>query len=93
MARVATRASSTATVARTFQSAGGRNFPVPSTAAHSQKGEEKIALTSRLENLLYAELDAALEARQLTDFWLVVPAGARYARANPDSEKRGKLWT
>ena len=47
-------------VAQTFQSAGRRNFPVPSTTAHSQKGDQKVALTSRLENLLYTELDAAL---------------------------------
>ena len=48
-------------VAQTFQSAGGRNFPVPSTTAQSQKGDWKVALTSRLENLLYAQPDAALQ--------------------------------
>ena len=40
-------------VAQTFESAGARNFPVPRARRGPRTGDWKVALTSRLENLLY----------------------------------------
>ena len=78
-------------VAQTFESAGSRNFPVPRARRGPRTGDWKVALTSRLENLLYA-LDAALHwilalidcfSISVFALWCLFPGEKCYPRRGP----------